>query len=146
MAIKADIILFDDETDEIRIKKRITPQVRRGHGVFYSYDDYLIPFDHIRLISNEKPEEPAKDKGILYKLHLIRRMAIDSAERNKEYFNEDNYKWTLGAAVANDLTFQCTGLMRYPTEKMSLFGIPVELDYENVENVQLWRNITSKGW
>ena len=146
MAIKADIILFDDETDEVLFKKRITPEVRRGHGEFYSCDDYLIPFNHIRLMSNEKPEKPTKDKGILYKLHLIRSMAIDSAKRNKEYFNEDNYKWTLGAAVANDLTFQCAELMRYPTEKMRLFGIPVELDYENVENVQLWRNITSKGW
>lgn len=58
-------------------------------------------------------------------------------------FKREDYKWVLGARVINDIDMD-TNFQRnlYPDQPRTLFGVVVEADYYNPDNVQLWENIT----
>lgn len=76
----------------------------------------------------------------LYKL-------LNSAEMRTEKlgipFKREGYKWVLGARVINDIDTSRNFIRSiYPDQPRTLFGIVVEADYHNPDNVQLWENIT----
>lgn len=55
-------------------------------------------------------------------------------------FNEDDYFWKIGVRFLKDLE------MTYPLENTvtMLYGIKVEIDYINPENIRLYEDITYK--
>lgn len=63
----------------------------------------------------------------------------------KEDFNEDDYFWRIGIKVFNELTPQYRHLLyREEGETPTLYGISVEIDYINIENIRLYEDITYK--
>lgn len=86
--------------------------------------------------------------GTIGHLNLLYAFARKRSERYRQSFSSDDYKWILGAKVVHDL--EMTQHLSYYMhaaeigEHSTLFGIPVEIDYYNPENVQLWENITDK--
>ena len=78
--------------------------------------------------------------GTLKHLQVLRSLA----EMKDIHFRENDYKWILGIKIVNELTVDCIYLRTDSKDVMrTLFGIPVDVDYYNPENVQLWKNITN---
>lgn len=78
----------------------------------------------------------------LYKL-------LDLAEARTEKagvaFKREDYKWVLGIKVICDIDTRKEYVNAlYPDQPATLFGVTVERDYANPDNVQLWENITNK--
>lgn len=76
---------------------------------------------------------------ILY--HTLRQCRLD--------FKPEEFRWRLGAAVIRDLdTIYNYGIVTQklvkPDAKPTLYGIDVEIDYENPYNLQLFEDITNK--
>lgn len=64
-------------------------------------------------------------------------------------YNANEYKWKIGAAVMYKLdSFYKAGIAHQiifnREEKPTLYGIEVEVDYENPDNLQLFEDITNK--
>lgn len=83
--------------------------------------------------------------GSIKHLNFLFALAQDKSERLGIYFNPDDYKWVLGIHVVSDLEYN----NHYYTVSgqdcpRTLFGIVVEIDYHNPDNIQLWENITDK--
>lgn len=84
--------------------------------------------------------------GSIGHLNLLYVLAQERGERERHSFNSDDYKWILGIKVICDLDMMhhysyCTENIGEPK---TLFGIKVDIDYQNPYNVQLWENITNK--
>lgn len=63
--------------------------------------------------------------------------------RNFESFNSNEYKWKLGVEIADILKIlDDKAVIQEKTQY--LFGIEVEIDYENLCNIQLYEDITNK--
>ena len=76
-------------------------------------------------------------------------MLLDLAECRTEKlgipFKREEYKWVLGVNVINDIDITENLVMAvYPDQPRTLFGIVVEADFHNPNNIQLWENITNK--
>ena len=74
---------------------------------------------------------------------------LNSAEMRTEKlgipFKREDYKWVLGVRVINDIDTSMDFIRSiYPNQLRTLFGIVVEADYHDPDNVQLWENITNK--
>ena len=65
------------------------------------------------------------------------------AELKNKHYQPCNYKWVLGVEVINDIVNELY-FHRGIDMPMSLFGIPVQRDYENPKNIELWQNITNE--
>lgn len=77
--------------------------------------------------------------------YLIRLYNLAVLRNNTLHFNRDDYKWVLGIKVVNELENR-NEIYRsaiYP-EQPTLFGIVVDVDFKNPDNIQLWENITNK--
>ena len=64
-------------------------------------------------------------------------------------FKPEKYRWRLGTAVVQDLDAIynygiATQMLVKPDAKLTLYGINVEIDYENPYNLQLFEDITNK--
>lgn len=64
-------------------------------------------------------------------------------------YNANEYKWRIGTAVMYELdSFYKAGIaysmIFNREEKPTLYGIEVEVDYENPDNLQLFEDITNK--
>lgn len=64
-------------------------------------------------------------------------------------FNPNDFKWELGAAVIYDLDVDygqhiAEDYIFRPAEKPTLFGIPVEVNMENLHQLKLYEDITNK--
>lgn len=60
-------------------------------------------------------------------------------------YNANDYKWRLGAAVIDDIRAENLFInINDPTVKITLYGIEVEADLENLYNIQLYEDITNK--
>ena len=79
------------------------------------------------------------DISIVNQLNSYRCGAIKS----DKFFNEDNYKWCLGVGVCNDIDVITNTITHNKDEKRTLFGIAVEIDYQNPYRMELWKNITN---
>ena len=63
-------------------------------------------------------------------------------EKMEKNFRPEDYKWKIGVKVLQEakLLPPCMEL----NEKTTLFGIAVEIDYVNPNNVQIFEDITNK--
>ncbi len=78
-------------------------------------------------------------------LVLLYNLAKKRAYDNRDGYFPEGYRWRLGIQVLSDLQKDYYFLRNSdPTVKPMLFDIPVDIDYENPENVQLWEDITNK--
>ncbi len=94
-------------------------------------------------MSNEIVSDNGHVIGSMDHLYYIASMARKRDFNNREIFNSNNYKWVLGIKVASDaLKAANTYLYKDSSEAMTLFGIRVEIDYVNPENVKLWKDVT----
>ncbi len=59
--------------------------------------------------------------------------------RGRDFKHED-YKWKIGAKVLEEARLEPPFMMKKPT----IFGIELEIDYENPNNVQIFEDITNK--
>lgn len=60
-------------------------------------------------------------------------------------FRKEEYKWILGIKILEELKMKtCELTVEIPEGPMTLFGIAVEIDHENPNNIQLWEDITNK--
>lgn len=57
-------------------------------------------------------------------------------------FRTEDYKWKLGSKIVNEILPIHVNVNT--TEKRTLFGIDVEIDFENPDNLQLFEDITNK--
>lgn len=71
--------------------------------------------------------------------------AICRTEKLGIPFRDEDYKWLLGIKVINDLMMDNVYQISVNPDRMrTLFGIAVEPDFHNPDNIQLWENITNK--
>lgn len=84
-------------------------------------------------------------------LGMLLDLAINRTESQGITFKREDYKWVLGVRVIHDLeeSYNPTPYDRYvlelyPNKQRTLFGIALEADYKNPNNIQLWENITNK--
>lgn len=62
----------------------------------------------------------------------------------RPYYNANDYKWRLGAAAIGELERQYNLFVINTSEKRTLYGIDVDVDYLNPYNIQLFEDITNK--
>lgn len=88
--------------------------------------------------------EPDNNRAIEY-LYGLLNLAEMRTEKLGIPFKREDYKWVLGARVITDIDMD-TNFQRslYPDQPRTLFGVVVEADFHNPDNVQLWENITNK--
>ena len=68
-----------------------------------------------------------------------------SLRKSRPNYNANYYKWRLGAAVLGEFERQYNNLFAINiSEKTTLYGIDVEIDYLNPYNIQLFEDITNK--
>lgn len=79
------------------------------------------------------------DISIMHQLYAYRCGAM----RSDKFFNEGNYKWLLSISVCNDIDAITNTICHSQDEKRMLFGIAVEIDYQNPYRMELWKNITN---
>lgn len=80
----------------------------------------------------------------LYKyLEMLYHTLRENKHQNLELFNSNKYKWKLGVEIANILNILDNQVVTQEKTRY-LFGIEVEIDYENSYNVQLYEDITNK--
>ena len=83
-----------------------------------------------------KPFEPIPFTQVLY----------NTLRECRPNFDASEYKWRLGAAVIGEFKrqFDSNLFIINETEKRTLYGIDVEIDYLNPYNIQLFEDITNK--
>lgn len=59
-------------------------------------------------------------------------------------FRPEDYKWRLGVKVLRDIDLRAFNAFINIAEPLYLYGIVVEIDYINPNNVQLFEDITNK--
>lgn len=78
-------------------------------------------------------------------LYTLLNLAEMRTEKLGIPFKREDYKWILGVRVINDIDINKNYICSlYPDQPRTLFGVVVEADYYNPNNVQLWENITNK--
>lgn len=83
--------------------------------------------------------------GTMEHLMRLRALAESRTEMQGIAFNPDDYKWVLGVKVINSIENKSYYVMaEFPDRPRTLFGIVVDRDFHNPDNVQLWENITNK--
>lgn len=58
-------------------------------------------------------------------------------------YNANDYRWRLGVMVIDDIK-RDNPFVYNPTEKRTLYGIVIEVDYQNPYNIQLFEDITNR--
>lgn len=88
---------------------------------------------------------PADRNRAIDHLYKLMNLAIARTESLGITFKREDYKWVLGVRVINDIdnSNEFTRYI-YPDQARTLFGITVEADFHNPNNIQLWENITNK--
>ncbi len=86
-------------------------------------------------------DEPIKFSFVEILYHTLRQCRPD--------FKSDDYRWKLGAAVIYDLDSMyhygiALQTMLHSDEVPTLFGIKIDIDYENPYTLQLFEDITNK--
>ena len=83
--------------------------------------------------------------GTIEHLALLYDLAVCRTERLGFSFKGEDYKWILGVKVLQAIEDNTYYIMsEFPNKRRLIFGIEVETDYSNPDNVQLWENITNK--
>lgn len=83
--------------------------------------------------------------GSLEHLMMLLDLANARTERFGIPFRREDYKWVLGVKVIHELENNTYYVMaEFPDRQRTLFGVVVEADYANPNNIQLWENITNK--
>lgn len=83
--------------------------------------------------------------GSIGHLGMLLDLAVCRTERLGIPFNREDYKWILGVNVIQELaTNTHYEMAEFPDRLRTLFGVVVEADYANPNNIQLWENITNK--
>lgn len=83
------------------------------------------------------------DNSIIKHLEILYFTLREMKKQKREYFRDFDYKWVLGIAVIQELKLH-DNYRLVKEEPVCLFGIVVEIDYENPYNVQLYEDITNK--
>ena len=65
-------------------------------------------------------------------------------EENQQIFCEKEYKWVIGYRIAAELMTKAIFTAERIAEKNFLFGIEVEIDHLNPDNIRLYEDITNK--
>ena len=65
-------------------------------------------------------------------------------EMKRESYKPEEYKWRLGVKVIRDIDLRAFNIFINIDEPLYLYGIVVEKDYINPDNVQLFEDITNK--
>ena len=81
--------------------------------------------------------------GSIKHLYSLLSLAKCRAESQGIPFKREDYKWVLGVKTYYKLELNYHFNIVYNEPRM-LFGIVVELDYHNPDNIQLCENITNK--
>lgn len=79
-----------------------------------------------------KPFEPIPFTQVLY----------NTLRECRPNFNASEYKWRIGTEIIS--TFHNNITVINPSEKRTLYGIDLEIDYLNPYNIQLFEDITNK--
>jgi hypothetical protein len=65
------------------------------------------------------------------------------AQQKDIHYRADDYKWKIGVKILSEISSKDIWFRVSSDTKPQLFGIDVEIDYVNPENVQLWKNVTN---
>ena len=76
-------------------------------------------------------------------LEKLYRTLLAMSAQKKELFNLNEYKWILGADVINELDLRDRFIIS-EEEPIFLFGIVVEVDYYNIYNMRIFKDITNE--
>ena len=71
------------------------------------------------------------------------RLLLCLAKQKDIHYRADDYKWKIGAKILSEISSKDLLFRVSSDTKPQLFGIDVEIDYVNPENVQLWKNVTN---
>lgn len=89
-------------------------------------------------------DTPDKNYAVDY-LYKLMSLAEARTEKLGIPFKREDYKWILGVRVINDINISNALVMTACQDcPRTLYGIVVEADHANPNNVQLWENITNK--
>lgn len=81
--------------------------------------------------------------------HHFTEILYFALRKSRKDFNPNDFKWELGAAVIYDIDVDyghhiAEDYIFRPAEKPTLFGIPVEVNMENLHQLKLYEDITNK--
>lgn len=82
--------------------------------------------------------------GSIEHLYSLLSLAEYRAETQRIPFKREDYKWILGVKVVHELMLNNALKIRAYDCHQEIFGIIVEIDHHNPDNIQLWENITDK--
>lgn len=67
--------------------------------------------------------------------------AYTLARSTDELFETENYKWQIGYNVIFGMSELYNHMIMYPDERKTLFGIEMEIDVINKDNIRLWKRV-----
>ncbi len=83
--------------------------------------------------------------GSIGHLGMLLNLAVCRTERLGIPFKREEYKWVLGVKVIHELETNTHYVMsEFPDRPRTLFGVVVEADYVNPNNIRLLEDITNK--
>ena len=83
--------------------------------------------------------------GSIEHLMMLLHLAIARTEGLGIPFKRENYRWVLGVKIIHEIETKTYYVMaEFPDRQRTLFGVPVDMDMCNPDNIQLWENITNK--
>ena len=79
-----------------------------------------------------------KEKDMSYLINLL-----TMAQTKDKSFDCSCYKWVIGAGILYKIIGEHDVLtLSADKTKITLLGIPVEMDFTKSDNIELWKNVT----
>ena len=84
------------------------------------------------------------------KFDYLYSILVTEKNKRKPFFNEDDYKLELGVKVALDIQDYINDKFHFNLNstqsgdtKPILYGIPIDINFENPDIIKLWRDVTN---
>lgn len=117
----------------------------RSKDCGYSEREIREALDFAIMHIKKEPCKDAKKMGY-FKPALTIAALYSNLKTFKHNYDPDDYVWILGKAVIKELKnpYKYPGLLTFDTEKMTIYGISVVVDYLNRYDIKIFENITEK--
>ena len=91
------------------------------------------------------PIESFDSKTLLTHLKIVYYTLRQMKQQNRENYDPDEYKWNLGIKVIGIINSESMKPIELSSDEApTLFGIKVDINYVNPNNLQLFEDITNK--
>lgn len=89
--------------------------------------------------------EDKLEVGSFEHLSMLLDLAVCRTEKFGIPFKREEYRWILGVNIINAISDRREyAISLWPEQPRTLFGIVIEINYQDPYAVQLWENITNK--